>query len=889
MQPDWNAIKSIFNEALLQAPAQRQAYIERVCGEERVKEEVLSLLAYYEEDPEFLETAVDTEAMRAIEANRQVRFIGQQLGAYQLERELGRGGMGMVYLARRIDGEFDQEVAIKLGKEDDIDPELVERLKQERQILASLDHPNIARLLDGGLTSQGRPFFAMEYVANGVSIDQYCEQTRATLKERLHLFRNVCSAVAYAHSKLVVHRDLKPSNILVSPDGVVKLLDFGVAKLLDEAGGKEFLVTRTGLRIMTPEYASPEQIKGAPISTASDVYALGVILYQLLTGQRPYNIRELPPSQIERVICEVDPPRPSLVPPGNKTEPVIAGHRLQGDLDNIVMKALRKEPAERYGSVEQLQEDIGRYLEALPISARPATVRYRLGKFVRRHRAGVGATLLILLSLIAGIVATARQATEAQRARAEAEQRTEDVRAMANALLFDVHDAVRDLPGATPARRLLVQNAERYLDMLSTESPTDPTLQVELAEAYKRVGEVQGDPHFPNLGDMQGASEYYRRAVALRTTLFESDTTSVEARKELGKALGRLAVVSSWSGSNEEAIQLSNQTITLLEPLLHSGDIDVLHDVGRMRSELGWWYVFASQMDEAKHHLAQARAELELVAEHKGGQVDFEIDLWRVYNYEVDAYRWSGEPEHALGILENIACPRLASLGDQVNINPRLQSCYSTCLSKTGNLIARLGDNNRAITYFEASLDIARKMVAADSTNTLGAISVSQLMSSLGYVYLDVGQGDKALANFEAVRRIREKVYKLDPSNGESGNTFGLTLKTLCSIYTDRGALRQAEPHCRQSVDVFRKAIASDSLNGIWRSNLVESYLALAHVRQMAGTVAQNADASQEALKWYDEGIGLIRQLGVEQSDSHWPALLDSLEHVRSRVAQNGL
>ena len=892
---NWQDVKRIFNETLALPEAEREAFLISACNEQMQKE-VKSLLSFYEEDPGFLETSVNSEALRAVDAAQQNRKQGQLIGAYRLDRELGQGGMGMVYLASRIDGEFEHQVAIKLGKQDAYKEEVVARLKHERQVLASLTHPNIAQLLDGGVTEEGRPYFAMEYVEDGVPIDVFCESNGLSVEQRLRLFQSACDAVGYAHRQLVVHRDLKPSNILVTPAGQVKLLDFGLAKLLDERSTATAPITRTGLRIMTLEYASPEQVRNETISTATDVYALGVILYKLLAGRRPYEVHDLSPTQVEEVICNVEPPKPSnalqtrLLETHQKDGGAAPVYRkLEGDLDNIVMKALRKEPERRYGSVELLKDDVGRYLDELPISARPATARYRISKFVRRHRLGVSAFVVTILALVGGVISTSYQAAVASRERQTAEQRTEDVRAMANTLLFDIHDAIRDLPGATPARRLLVKNAEQYLDMLSDDMPEDPTLQHELAQAFHRVGEIQGDPHFPNLGDMAGALSYYERASALRKSLWQSDTSNADVTRAYAVALGRQAVLLSWSGENKEAINLSIEALDLLVPLYaQNKSPEVLHDMGRIRSELGWWYVFAGEVDNAKMHLKQSREEMEQLIPLKTGQINFEVDLWRVYNYEVDAYRWSGDPGLALDILAQTACPRLERQNHKYAFNPRLRASYKTCLDKLGDLYAGQSDYKNAIAHFEAALEISEQMAASDSTNTIGKKSIALLQQSLSSVYNELGRPDLAAQHMNLALPMKQDLYELDPNNGESGNSLAISLRSSCMLHAELDEFNLAFERCTKSVEVLEKAIAVDSLNGIWQSNLIESYLGLAHVYTQSSNLEEFREKRpfDKALSYYNKGIQLIEFLDTEGRAFAWPASLDSIQAVRDDVAR---
>ena len=443
-QARWQLIKAIFQAALDREPAERRAFVAVVCGQdEALQREVEAMLAAEVALPP-QPAPHDGLLARLLQQVQAVE--GTRIGPYQVIRELGRGGMGAVYLAERADDQFRQRVAVKLIRHDLEHEEVLRRFRYERQILAALEHPNIARLLDGGATEDGTPFFALEYI-EGQPLDEYCRTHKLTIPQRLELFRTVCRAVQYAHQNLIIHRDLKPSNILVTADGVPKLLDFGIAKLLDPTQfDLSSVETQPSQRLMTPAYASPEQVRGQPLTTASDVYALGVILYELLTGQRPYQLKGLSVGEIERAICDSEPVRPSDVlapaarerrhlaailqaslptramPPAAATQagvvdgvraagldPERAWRQLQGDLDKIVMMALRKEPQRRYASVEQLSEDLRRHLTGLPVTAQSNSFVYRSGKFIRRHKAGVLVLGLIFLSLIGGLFITLRE------------------------------------------------------------------------------------------------------------------------------------------------------------------------------------------------------------------------------------------------------------------------------------------------------------------------------------------------------------------------------------------------------------------------------------------------------------------------------------------------
>jgi serine/threonine-protein kinase len=420
----WTRVKKLFEAAADLAPHERAVLLSNECdGDDSLRREVESLLDSDAQTDAFIEQPVLEMPRDLFPEPPDESLVGRQFGAYQIIREIGRGGLGAVYLAARADDEYRKQVAIKLIRRGLDTEDILQRFRNERQILAELDHPNIARLIDGGTTEDGLPYFVMDYV-NGEPIGAYCDAHNLSTTERLTLFRKVCAAVTYAHQNLVIHRDLKPSNILVAADGEPRLLDFGIAKLLGPE--EEALApTMAGQRIMTPEYASPEQVKGERITTVSDVYSLGVLLYELLTGRRPYRLKTRTAEEIAHAITAQEPARPSTaVTQNNSLSPKSAirdPKSLRGDLDNIVLMAMRKEPARRYASVGQFSEDIRRHLAGLPVVARKDTVSYRGGKFINRHRIGVAAAALILLSLLGGIIATLIQVRTARRERAKAE------------------------------------------------------------------------------------------------------------------------------------------------------------------------------------------------------------------------------------------------------------------------------------------------------------------------------------------------------------------------------------------------------------------------------------------------------------------------------------
>jgi serine/threonine protein kinase len=430
---NWLKIKEILHEVLSLKPFEREAFLERTDLSDKEKAEIKSLLEFEAESEKFMSVSASglTGELIIGEEERKSALSGQRIGIYEIREELGIGGMGAVYAAARVDGKFEQKVAVKLLKREYNVEKIRRNFRRESEIQSKLNHPFIARLLDTGTTDDGVPYLVMEYV-EGETIDRFCERRNLSLTARLKLFNKVCAAVAHAHRNLIIHRDLKPSNILVNEKGEPKLLDFGISKLLDRAEREENTAV-TALGAMTPEYASPEQIKGENVSTATDIYSLGVVLYKILTGARPFDLKGKTGGELLKTITESEPVPPSAVTnyelrltksETDNQRPKTADRDrkrqmanrklLRGDIDNIVLKALRKEPARRYQTVEQFSADIWRFIDGLPVSARKATAAYRAGKFFRRNKIAVLAAALILLSLIAGIGVAGWQAREAK-------------------------------------------------------------------------------------------------------------------------------------------------------------------------------------------------------------------------------------------------------------------------------------------------------------------------------------------------------------------------------------------------------------------------------------------------------------------------------------------
>jgi serine/threonine protein kinase/tetratricopeptide (TPR) repeat protein len=581
---------------------------------------------------------------------------GQRLGQYQIVREIGRGGMGTVYLAARADERYQKFVAIKVVRRGMDSADILRRFRNEAQILANLDHPNIARLLDGGTTHDGGlPYLVMEYV-EGTPVTDYCDRHRLPTRERLQLFRTICDAVQHAHQNLVVHRDLKPSNILITEEGTPKLLDFGIAKVLDpEFSTLSTDHTITGLRVLTPDYASPEQVRGEKLTTTSDVYSLGIVLYELLTGHRPYRSTGTPPHELARVICDQEPMRPSTaianieivthdeakshtitpesVSGARGTQPNKLRRRLSGDLDNIILMALRKEPVRRYATVSQFSEDISRHLDRLPVIARKGIFRYRVAKFVRRNRIGVAAAVIVLLSLLGGIVATSWQARVARREKV----RAESVSAFLEKMLTYSNPSFK-VPGTkggeTTMKDVLDEAARRLnSEEFSNQPEVKARLEKIVGDSYGGLGrqdlweehlqkyiDIQRSLHGENdpqaiaatgtlaaiLGhkDAVEAEKLFRRVLPLMRTEHQKGKISAE---DLADALKNFAYLRRAQGDSKEAESLFRETLSLSSEL----PLDERLQIGTTRSTLASTLADQGKFDEA---LATAR---EAVAEYR--------------------------------------------------------------------------------------------------------------------------------------------------------------------------------------------------------------------------------------------------------------------------------
>ncbi|HXF04726.1 MAG TPA: protein kinase [Blastocatellia bacterium] len=830
MTPErWQRIKVLLADALERSPAERAAFLDEACGSDAaLRAEVESLLAYEDapgaDDP-LADVRAEAAATVAETPTDELRMAGRCLGPYEIVREIGRGGMSVVYLARRVD-EYRQQVAIKLLRRG-MDTELVlHRFRNERQILASLDHPNIARLLDGGTTEDGAPYLVMEYI-EGLPIHEYCDDHKLSTEDRLRLFRQVCAAVQYAHQRLVIHRDIKPSNILVGREGKTKLLDFGIAKILTpELAAQTLDQTSPALRLMTPAYASPEQIRGDAITTASDVYSLGVVLYELLTGHKPYRVTSESPHELMRAVLEEEPRQPStavtlieevrtadgtsrltLTPESvsqtREGSPEKLRRRLKGDLDNIVLKALCKEPERRYASVEQFSEDIRRHLEGLPVIARPATLSYRAGKFIRRHKAGVAAAVAIVGILVAAIIAINHQ-------RARAERRFNEVRKLARTVVFDYHDAIADLPGATLVRQRLVKDALEYLDSLAKEAAGDRTLQRELAAAYIKIGDVQGNSRVANLGDMSGALASYRKALTIRQALARAEPANVEVQSELAESYDRIGTIFRDMGDVTGAAGNYQQAMMVLEKLSASAPENVA-----LRRKLAAAYV---RMGDIK-----AWPRSPNLGDNAGG-----IELYR----------------KALALREALCAARPTDIELRAELQETHQTLADVLLSND-----KLTD---AEPHARRAVALAESRVAADPTSVRARRALMRSQDALANWLERRGEVEKALALYRQLLASAEALVAADPNNMQARMDLAARHTRLGRVFLIRGDLVQSVKHFRQALSLDEAMTRADLRNEAARRLLANDYQNLGTAQAQAGDLSDALASHRRALQYFE-------------------------------------
>jgi non-specific serine/threonine protein kinase/serine/threonine-protein kinase len=813
---DLARVKDLFAAAEGLAKTERGAWLAGECGGDvELRREVEQLLEAGACAEGFLETPPLLEP----------GFVGRQVGAWRLVAEVGRGGMGVVYRAVREEEGFRQEAALKLLRSDRGLSGVVSRFEQERRILARLRHPGIATLLDGGRTEDGEPWLAMEYV-DGEPLHDYCTEAGLGVRERLQLFREVCGAVAYAHRNLVVHRDLKPSNILVNREGRVKLLDFGIARLLEgettEVGAAE---TATLLPALTPEYASPEQVKGEAVTTSSDVYSLGVVLFELLTGGRPYKVGRSA-EEIVRAVCATEPPRPSalLETESSKgespTRPLgapagVTAGELEGDLDTIVLKALRKEPERRYASVTDLEDDVRRHLEGLPVRARPDTVRYRAGKFVSRHRGATVAGLVAVASLVLGVAATLRQARIAEWNRARAERRFAETRKLANTLVFDLNAEVAKLPGSLKAREKIVSSGTEYLEGLSRDAEGDVDLQLELAAGWMQLGTLLGGVTSGNLGDRGSADRAYRKALDLAAAARRAEPRNATACRRLGEVQLRLGLLAYAGGDFPGSLAFLDSAVEAQASAeaLTPGDLEVRLAHAMARRERAYARGLNNRLPEARDEVRQVAALLEdLLREHPRdtnlrNQLAAAIERLGQIEQAIEP----GQPATLVALKRGIELREAIlaeNLGD-AKARQRLMASYSNLAETSG----AAHDLPGAIAAMDRALAIAEDLSRSDPANVQQRSDLAFMLQVRADLETRSGRPRAALPLLDRAQSLYGELLAADPGHAQ-------TRLRVADLPVARGKAwaalaRSGRPEERASARARARAFLAEA-QGLW-------------------------------------------------------------------------
>ena len=810
----WSEIKGVLAGALETDSAQRPAALDRLCGGDAdLRREVEALLAFEAHADAVLNTRA---APGAAPGRLRMEAPPAAIGAYRVLRELGRGGMGVVYLGERADGQFRKQAAIKLitsGRRDATHDAMMERrFSRERQILAQLEHPGIARLLDAGATPEGQPYFIMEYV-EGQGLREYCDRNKLNVTQRLGLFLKVCDAVAYAHQQLIVHRDLKPGNILVTAQGTPQLLDFGLSQVLG-AGEGAAEVTQAGFPMMTPAYASPEQARGEPYTVLSDVYSLGVILYELLAGRRPYEVPAGSYIELARVISEQQPVALGQAAGSGTAEsaelrsstPERLRRSLSGDLERIVAKALAKDARLRYAGVQELADDVRRQLDGRPVMARPATLRYRAGKLLRRHRVLLplaAAALTLILSFAAATWWEARRA----------ERRFQQVRSLAHSVMFDLDDAIAKLPGSTAAQELLVRRALEYLQSLAHDAGNDAGLQREVALGYERVGMVQGYPGESNLGHVAAAMASLENAEEILGRLSARAPSDRPLRRDVYRVMNELSTIYGFSGQFQKASDMARKSLAQAEAAFRDqpSGIASIQDLFaanfRVADALNAEQKFAEaiplrqrgvelarKLVELQPGLAEAERSLAL-AEKKLAAL---LGVSQRYQESRDAY------ERARAIDERL------SMRNPSNMRAKLDLSFD--YSDLGWVMARMGTYAEALASHRRALALREEAAQADPNDFRAAVAVANSTVRLGTTLRKMGDFDGALAESQRAAALYADLIRrstADWTTVESlANAHSDVADELVDLAARRGAPPARQPEFRaRAIAEYRKAL----------------------------------------------------------------------------------
>jgi len=851
----WEKLKDLFAAAREMPAERRLEFLTRECdSDERLLNDVLSLLDAEAGGKPAIEThAIDLAAKVMASGDG---HAGRHFGSYRIIREIGCGGMGAVFLAERDDGEFTMQVALKVVRQSLADSAIVERFRRERQILAGLKHPNIATLYDGGLSELGEPYLAMEYV-EGDSLIDYCAEKKLDVKDRLGLFLKVCSAVAYAHRNLVVHRDIKPINILVTADGEPKLLDFGLAKAFEADAER----TQTELRAFTPAYASPEQILGEPITTATDQFSLGVVLYELITGGKPFRFEGRSLEDIARSADSARAEAPSRAI-SDKTK------RLSSDLDNIVLKCLRREPERRYDSVAELSADIERFLDGRPVAARPSTFGYLASRFVARNKLAVGAAIVVFSAVLSGLAVALWQAGVADAERDRAQRRLTEVRQLTTALLFEIAPKIDRLPGSTEARELLVSRGLTYLDTLASEAGADEQLQAELADAYQKIGDIQGNPTKPNLSDFAGATASYERSMSILQALPQSRANRIK----VATALHELARIRFAQREVAAAARDSEAAVAAYKDLLAETPDSLELQQALAASEIDQAFAYATnnQYDIA---LPLYRAVLTRLT---GPDVE-SVRLRAIATaYLSNGLSWDGKQD--LAEAENATAVALADqLAAAAERDTKVRRTTFEVYSLASSTFETI-KNDISLRFAERAASIAEQAANADPYDTQARQDLAKALSRKGVILCLVGRTGPG---FELLKRSERTLLDLidrEPRNTVYQDDLGTVYTRLGDAEKMRNDLPAALAAYRRSADVFGTLARTDEKNLVAQRDYAQALKSVGVTEVKLGLKSEARVTISKAI----EIVGSLKQrnaLGTwdEKAFDDMPSLLRKL------------